>query len=86
MRLTQDDPGSRSPLVSSASATTEDGRYVAFSTEVGAFFIDATTNLPAYAFLGGTDQLANGCCNIAPAPSGFYTTGWNFVRRLSLKP
>jgi hypothetical protein len=86
MQLTQEDPGSRSPGVSSGSVATEDGRYVAFSTEVGAFFIDARTHLPAYAFLGGVDDLANGCCNITSAPTGFYTTGWNFVRRLSLKP
>ncbi len=59
---------------------------MALSTERGTFVVDATTHLPAYALRTIKDDRAIGCCNIAAASNGFYTTGWNLVAELSFAP
>jgi len=86
IKLAEEDRRTRSPGASSGSATVADGRYVAFSTERGAFLVDTATQLPAYALSAITDDRAIGCCNIMAGSGGFYTAGWNLVMRLSLAP
>lgn len=72
-----------------ASALSANGRFAAFTTGLGAIFIDRTLDLPLYGSAHSHPESATYCCNVAAGPGGneFYFSSFTLgkVTRIQLR-
>jgi hypothetical protein len=82
MTLANRDEGFGFSDVTSPTAVATNGRYVAFATSIGAFFVDTGTNLPIYRINGIDSGSPIGCCNVTATNDAFVFVTSNLAQRV----